>query len=101
MHSARLVLVDRAGVIRAYHLATDARSMGRLHANLRQLLAAETRRRREPDERPSHGRLLVLIVLGSPVPMPRRNRGVGAPAAVPRPSSRCAGPVTPSSPASS
>ena len=43
MHSARLVLVDRAGVIRAYHPGTDAGSMGRLHANLRQLLAAGSR----------------------------------------------------------
>lgn len=43
MHSARVVLVDRAGVIRAYHPTTDAESMGRLHANLRQLLAAESR----------------------------------------------------------
>lgn len=39
MHSARLVLVDRAGQIRAYHLATEPESMTRLRANLRALLA--------------------------------------------------------------
>lgn len=39
MHSARAVLVDRAGVIRAYHLATEPESMTRLRANLRALLA--------------------------------------------------------------
>lgn len=39
MHSARAVLVDRAGRIRAYHLATDPESMQRLRANLRRLLA--------------------------------------------------------------
>lgn len=38
MHSARMVLVDRAGQIRAYHLATDRDSMIRLRANLRRLL---------------------------------------------------------------
>jgi cytochrome oxidase Cu insertion factor (SCO1/SenC/PrrC family) len=38
MHSARMVLVDRAGQIRAYHLATDRDSMTRLRANLRRLL---------------------------------------------------------------
>ncbi len=39
MHSARAVLVDRDGRIRAYHLATEPESMGRLRANLRRLLA--------------------------------------------------------------
>jgi protein SCO1/2 len=39
MHSARAVLVDRAGSIRAYHLATEPESMTRLRANLRALLA--------------------------------------------------------------
>jgi protein SCO1/2 len=39
MHSARAVLVDRAGGIRAYHLATDPESMTRLRTNLRALLA--------------------------------------------------------------
>jgi protein SCO1/2 len=39
MHSARLVLVDRAARVRAYHLATDADSVQRLPANLRALLA--------------------------------------------------------------
>jgi cytochrome oxidase Cu insertion factor (SCO1/SenC/PrrC family) len=39
MHSARLVLIDRAGRIRAYHLATDAASLERLSPNLRRLLA--------------------------------------------------------------
>jgi protein SCO1/2 len=39
MHSARAVLVDRAGDIRAYHLATEAESMTRLGTNLRALLA--------------------------------------------------------------
>ena len=38
MHSARMVLVDRAGQIRAYHLATDRDSMTRLRANLSRLL---------------------------------------------------------------
>jgi protein SCO1/2 len=38
MHSARMVLVDRVGQIRAYHLATDRHSMTRLRANLRRLL---------------------------------------------------------------
>jgi len=38
MHSARMVLVDRIGQIRAYHLATDRDSMTRLRANLRRLL---------------------------------------------------------------
>ena len=38
MHSARVVLVDRVGQIRAYHLATDPESMTRLRANIRQLL---------------------------------------------------------------
>jgi protein SCO1/2 len=40
MHSARVALVDRAGQIRAYHLATDPESMARLRANLRRLLRA-------------------------------------------------------------
>jgi len=39
MHSARLVLVDRAGRIRAYHLATEADSLERLRPNLEALLA--------------------------------------------------------------
>jgi cytochrome oxidase Cu insertion factor (SCO1/SenC/PrrC family) len=39
MHSARAVLVDRAGGIRAYHVATESASMTRLRANLRALLA--------------------------------------------------------------
>ena len=39
MHSARLVLVDRAARIRAYHLATDEDSLERLRPNLRALLA--------------------------------------------------------------
>lgn len=39
MHSARLVLVDRAGRIRAYHLATDGESLARLQPNVRTLLA--------------------------------------------------------------
>lgn len=41
MHSARIVLVDRAVRIRAYHLATDTESMTRLRANLRTLLAEQ------------------------------------------------------------
>jgi protein SCO1/2 len=40
MHSARVVLVDRVGRIRAYHLATDRDSMARLRANLGRLLRA-------------------------------------------------------------
>jgi cytochrome oxidase Cu insertion factor (SCO1/SenC/PrrC family) len=39
MHSARLVLVDRAARVRAYHLATDEESLQRLRPNLRALLA--------------------------------------------------------------
>lgn len=39
MHSARLVLVDRAGRVRAYHLATDEEALKRLRPNLRALLA--------------------------------------------------------------
>ena len=39
MHSARLVLIDRAAEIRAYHVATDPDSIPRLKANLRRLLA--------------------------------------------------------------
>lgn len=38
MHSARIVLVDRRGRIRAYHLATDPQSIGLLAANLRTVL---------------------------------------------------------------
>jgi protein SCO1/2 len=44
MHSARVVLVDEAAQIRAYHLATDEESMARLRANVRRLLAAPSRR---------------------------------------------------------
>lgn len=40
MHSARFVLVDRSGGIRAYHLATDPASLMRLRDNVRQLLRA-------------------------------------------------------------
>ena len=39
MHSARLVLIDRAAEIRAYHLATDVDVVEKLKANLRRLLA--------------------------------------------------------------
>lgn len=39
MRSARLVLVDRAGEIRAYHLATDAEAFEHMKTNLRRLLA--------------------------------------------------------------
>lgn len=39
MHSARLVLVDRAARVRAYHLATDEDSLKRLRPNVRALLA--------------------------------------------------------------
>lgn len=39
MHSARLVLIDRAARVRAYHLATDEESLKRLRPNLRALLA--------------------------------------------------------------
>lgn len=39
MHSARLVLVDRAARIRAYHLATDPESLKSLRTNARRLLA--------------------------------------------------------------
>ena len=46
MHSARFVLVDRRGHIRAYHLMTDPNSMARLRANLRQLLGAPAGRER-------------------------------------------------------
>src|SRR6266542_4573091 len=41
MHSARVALVDRRRHIRAYHLATDPDSMGRLRSNLRRLLRAD------------------------------------------------------------
>jgi protein SCO1/2 len=44
MHSARVVLVDRSGEIRAYHLATDGEAMARLRANVRRLLAEPARR---------------------------------------------------------
>jgi cytochrome oxidase Cu insertion factor (SCO1/SenC/PrrC family) len=40
MHSARVVLVDRALQIRAYHLATDEASMARLRDSVRRLLGA-------------------------------------------------------------
>lgn len=43
MHSARVVLVDRALQIRAYHLATDEGSMARLRENIRKLLASTGR----------------------------------------------------------
>jgi hypothetical protein len=46
MHSARVVLVDRVGRIRAYHLATDQDSMVRLRANLGRLLRALADRER-------------------------------------------------------
>ena len=39
MHSARLVLVDGAARVRAYHLATEKDSLNRLRPNLRALLA--------------------------------------------------------------
>jgi cytochrome oxidase Cu insertion factor (SCO1/SenC/PrrC family) len=39
MHSDRLVLVDRAGRIRAYHAARDPAALARLAENLRHLLA--------------------------------------------------------------
>jgi protein SCO1/2 len=38
MHSARFVLVDAKGRIRAYHLATDPDSVGKLAANVRGVL---------------------------------------------------------------
>lgn len=41
MHSARFVVVDRNGRIRAYHLATDPDSLARLRANVRRLLRAQ------------------------------------------------------------
>jgi hypothetical protein len=43
MHSARLVLIDRAAHVRAYHLAMDGDSLKRLSANLRRLLAERRR----------------------------------------------------------
>jgi protein SCO1/2 len=46
MHSARMVLVDRVGQIRAYHLATDQDSMARLRANLGRLLRGPADRER-------------------------------------------------------
>jgi len=46
MHSARVVLVDRRGQIRAYHLATEPDSMAHLRTNLRQLLAATSREKK-------------------------------------------------------
>ncbi len=39
MHSDRLVLVDRAGRIRAYHAAREPEALARLTENLRRLLA--------------------------------------------------------------
>ena len=39
MHSARLVLVDRKGEIRAYHLATDPEALEHMKTNLRRLLS--------------------------------------------------------------
>lgn len=39
LHSARVAVVDRAGEIRAYHLATDPDSMRRLRDTVRALLA--------------------------------------------------------------
>jgi hypothetical protein len=39
MHSARFVLVDGGGRIRAYHMATDPESLKSLRANLRKVLA--------------------------------------------------------------
>lgn len=38
-HSARLVVIDRAGRVRAYHLATDEDSLKRHRANLQEILA--------------------------------------------------------------
>lgn len=60
MHSARLVLVDRAARVRAYHLATDEDSLERLRPNLRALLAEREHAggREVPDaaqRRGSHG----------------------------------------------
>jgi hypothetical protein len=46
MHSARVVLVDRVGQIRAYHLATDQDSRARLRANLGRLLRVPADRER-------------------------------------------------------
>ena len=42
MHSARVVLVDRTGQIRAYHVAAEPVSMSSLLSNLRALLAERT-----------------------------------------------------------
>lgn len=39
MHSARVVLVDRQGRIRAYHVATEPASMAELGSNVRAVLA--------------------------------------------------------------
>jgi cytochrome oxidase Cu insertion factor (SCO1/SenC/PrrC family) len=39
MHSARIVLVDREGRIRAYHMATESASMAELASNIRAVLA--------------------------------------------------------------
>ena len=44
MHSARLVLIDRAARVRAYHLATDEGSLERLRPNLRALLAERAKK---------------------------------------------------------
>jgi hypothetical protein len=50
MHSARFVLVDRSGHIRAYHLATDAQSLTTLLANVRTLLAEKGSAARRGDD---------------------------------------------------
>lgn len=44
LHTARAVLIDGEGRIRAYHLATEPESMHRLRANLRRLLSEQRRR---------------------------------------------------------
>jgi protein SCO1/2 len=48
MHSARFVLVDGAGRIRAYHLATEPASLPRLRANIRRLLDEQAQRGATP-----------------------------------------------------
>ena len=50
MHSARSVLVDSAGQIRAYHLMTDPQSLKALESNLRALLAERTTAVRGPGQ---------------------------------------------------
>ena len=50
MHSARFVLVDRTGHIRAYHLATDAPSLATLTGNVRTLLAEKRSAARGGDD---------------------------------------------------